>query len=73
MTKEIKLKDYKGRDIRMDDPVTEVTVFGQTPVLVHTSDMWDFSGKLSKDVFIYERKTYESGWQYLESNMGIEH
>lgn len=72
MMKEIKLKDYKGRDIRMDDPVTEVTVFGQAPVLVHTSDVWDFNRELNNDVFIYERKMYESGWQYLESNMGIE-
>ena len=72
MAKEIKLRDYKGNDIWMDEPVTEITVFGKTPVLVHVSDAWDFSEMLEKGDFIYERKTYSSGWQYLESNMGIE-
>ena len=72
MTKEIKLKDYKGNDIRMDEAITEITVFGYAPVLVHVSDAWDFNESLEDGDFIYERKTYTSGWQYLESNMGIE-
>lgn len=72
MIKEMDLRDYKGDAIRMEEPVEEVTLFGQATVLVHLSDVWAFNETLEEGEFIYDRKMYSSGWQYLESNMGIE-